>query len=201
MVSCKELGTPENPAVLEDSPANTSKDVINLLCYSSGIVKRSPALQLWSLIPRAVGVSGTRAMVTNTYLVASSLSASGSIEVVPDNECVPTGALIQNRVQFSVEHLFLVSPTHLGRSIHCNKRHGARSVLQRQLHFTLINQNNLNNGRLQSARDAYSYSPKTGTIAHAGPVVGKTSAIDLATTRLPRLRESHYIHPQPTELI
>ena len=81
MVSCKELGTPVNPAVLEDPPTRTNKDVIDLICYPSGIAISSPVVQLWSLIPRtcnsqpsefykiqeiAVGDPGTRTMGTNT---------------------------------------------------------------------------------------------------------------------------------------
>ena len=54
-----------------------------------------------------------------------------SIEVAQDNECVPTGALVQDGVKFGVEHLF-VSLTHPGRSIHCHKRHKAHGVLQPQ---------------------------------------------------------------------
>ena len=81
VVSCKELGTPVNPAVLEDPPTSTNEDVIDLLGYPSGIAIPSSAVQLWSLIPktcnsqssefckiqkeRAVGVPGTRAMGTN----------------------------------------------------------------------------------------------------------------------------------------
>ena len=60
VVSCKELGTPENPAVLEDPPTSTNKDVINLLCYLSGIAIPSLAVQLWSLIPRTC--------ILNTYV-------------------------------------------------------------------------------------------------------------------------------------
>ena len=78
--------------------------------------------------------------------------------------------------------------------------HNSKSwILSLNIHLD-INHNNLNNGRMQSVRDANNYSSKTGTIAHAGLVVGKTSATDLATARPPHL-ESHYIHPQPTELI
>ena len=82
VVSYKELSTLENPAVLEDPPTSINKDMINLLCYLSGIAIPSPAVQLWSLIPRTcnsqssafcriqkeryVGVPGTRAMGTNT---------------------------------------------------------------------------------------------------------------------------------------
>ena len=51
VVSCKELGTPENPAVLEDPPTSTNEDVIDL-SYPFGIAITSPAVQLWSLIPR-----------------------------------------------------------------------------------------------------------------------------------------------------
>ena len=82
VVSCKELGTPVNRAVLEDLPMRTNEDVIKLLSYPSGIAIPSLAVQLWSLIPRTcssqpsqfckiqkerfVDVRGTRAMETNT---------------------------------------------------------------------------------------------------------------------------------------
>ena len=44
VVSCKELGTPENPAVLKDPPTRTIEDVINLLSYSTGIAIPGPAV-------------------------------------------------------------------------------------------------------------------------------------------------------------
>ena len=80
VINYKELGIPENPAVLEDSPS-TNEDAIILLCYPSSIAIPSPEVQFWSLIPktcnsqpsefckiqeRAVGVPGTRAMGINT---------------------------------------------------------------------------------------------------------------------------------------
>ena len=82
VVSCKEIGTPVNPAVLENPPTRTNEDVIKLLSYFYGIAIPRPAVQLWSFIARtcnsqssefckiqkegAVGVPGTRVMGTNT---------------------------------------------------------------------------------------------------------------------------------------
>ena len=94
----------------------------------------------------------------------------------------PARPLVQNRVKSNVEHLLHASPTHLGRKVYCNKRHEAPGVFQPQSHYTFINWNNLNNGRLYSAVDAYSYSLKTNTIVHARPVAGKTSATDLLSS-------------------
>ncbi|KAG0728527.1 hypothetical protein GWK47_003703 [Chionoecetes opilio] len=96
------------------------------------------------------------------------------------------------RVVFGVEHLLLFSFTHLGRSIHCNKRHETQSVFHPHLNYTLINRSNLNNRRLQSAEVAYSYSSDSVTIAHAGPVVGVTPTASLATARPPCLRVPLY---------
>ena len=39
VVSCKELGTPVNPSVLDDATTRTTEDVIDLLSYPSGITK------------------------------------------------------------------------------------------------------------------------------------------------------------------
>ena len=82
VIICKKLSTLENHAVLENPLTSTNDDVMNLLRYPSNIAIPSPAVQLWSLIPRtcnsqrsglckiqkegAVGVPGTRAMGTNT---------------------------------------------------------------------------------------------------------------------------------------
>ena len=82
VVSCKELGTPGNLTILEDLLTSTNEDVIDLLSYPSSIAIPSPAMQLWSLIPRtcnsqpsgfckiqkerADGIPVTRAMGTNT---------------------------------------------------------------------------------------------------------------------------------------
>ena len=76
----KKLGTPENPAVLDDPPTSINEDVIGLLSYPSIIAIL--AVQLWCLIPitcnsqpsefgkiqqvRAVGVPGTRDIETTT---------------------------------------------------------------------------------------------------------------------------------------
>ena len=75
VISCKELSTPKNPAVLKDPPMSIDKDMVNLLRYPSGIAIPNPAVQRWSLIPgthnsqpsrsckiqkeRAVVISGT----------------------------------------------------------------------------------------------------------------------------------------------
>ena len=106
---------------------------------------------------------------------------------------------MQYIIKFGIEHL--VSLTHLSRNVRSNKRYKAQNVPQSELQYMLINWNNLNNGGLQSVRDAYSHSLESGTIAFSGPVVGKTSAADFATVRSPRLTELHYLHPQSTELI
>ena len=45
VISCKDFGTPKNPEVLEDSPTSTSDEEISLLCYFSGIVISSSAVQ------------------------------------------------------------------------------------------------------------------------------------------------------------
>ena len=106
VISQKELGTPKNPAVLEDSPTSTDKDMIDLLRYPSSIAIPSPAVQRWSLIPGtrnsqpsgsckiqkegAVVIPGTRTMGTNTYF-----GANDSIKVAQDNECITTGTLFQ----------------------------------------------------------------------------------------------------------
>ena len=110
--------------------------MVNLLRYPSGIAIASLAVQCWSLKPgtrnsqpsgsfkiqkERVVISGTRTMGTNTYFIASPFSASDSIEIVQDNECITTGAHVQYKVKFGVEHL-LFSFTHLGRSIECNNR-------------------------------------------------------------------------------
>ena len=77
-------------------------------CYSTSINILSPAEQPWSLIPktfwilqnsereRIFGVPGTRTIGTN----------SGNIEVSQDNECIPAGALLQDRAKFGVKHSF-----------------------------------------------------------------------------------------------
>ena len=104
MIGRKELSTPKNPAVLEDPPTSANKKMVNLLRYPSGIAIPSPAEQRLSLIPgtrnsqpfgsckiqkeRAVVISGTRTMGTNTYFIASLFSASDSIKVSQDNECI-----------------------------------------------------------------------------------------------------------------
>ena len=104
----KELAT---PAVLDDPPTSTDKDMVDLLRYPSSIAIPSLAVQRWSLIPgtrnsqpsgsckiqkgRAVVVSGTRTMGTNTYFIASPFSASDSIKVAQDNECITMGTLVQ----------------------------------------------------------------------------------------------------------
>ena len=135
MIGRKELDTPKNPAVLDDPPKSTEKDMVDVLRYPSDIAIPSPAVQRWSLIPgtrnsqpsgfckiqkeRANVISGTRTMVTNTYFIASSFNASDNIKVAQDNECITTGTLVQYRVEFGLELLF--SFTHLGRNIHCNK--------------------------------------------------------------------------------
>ena len=136
VISCKELGTLENPAVLEDPLTSTNEDVINFLCYASSIAIPSSAVQLWSktcnslpsrvckIQERAVGVPGTRAMGSNTSLIASTFSVSDSIEVAHENKCVPAVALIQYRVKFGVEHL--ISPTHFCKSRHYNKKQSPR---------------------------------------------------------------------------
>ena len=76
VVSCKEIGTPVNPAVLQDPPKRINEDVIDLLSQPSDIVILSLAVQLWSLIPRSCNSqpsefckilqTGTKAMGTNT---------------------------------------------------------------------------------------------------------------------------------------
>ena len=65
-----------------------------------------------------------------TYFVARPLSVDDIIKVAQDNECTMTGTSVQYRVEFDVEYLLLFSFIHLGRSIHCNNRHEAYSVLQ-----------------------------------------------------------------------
>ena len=45
VIGCKELGTPKNPAVLEDPPMSTDKDMVNLLRYPCGISIPGPAVQ------------------------------------------------------------------------------------------------------------------------------------------------------------
>ena len=52
VISCKELGTPKNPVVLENPLKRANEDLIDLLSYPSGIFISSPAVQLWSLIPK-----------------------------------------------------------------------------------------------------------------------------------------------------
>ena len=47
VISRKELGTPKNPAVLEDPLTSTDKDMIDLR-YPSGIAIPSPAVQRWT---------------------------------------------------------------------------------------------------------------------------------------------------------
>ena len=102
VISCKELGTLKNPAILEDPPMSTNKDMVDFLCYPSSIVIPSPAVYRWSLIPgtrdsqssgsckiqkeRAVVIPGT--MGANTYLIASPFSACDSIKVAQDNDCI-----------------------------------------------------------------------------------------------------------------
>ena len=46
-------------------------------------------------------------MVTNTYFIASPVSASDSIKVAQDNDWIATGTLVQYRVEFGVEHFLL----------------------------------------------------------------------------------------------
>ena len=93
--------------------------MVNLLCQPSDIVILSLAEQHWSLIPRdynsqpsgyckikkerAVVIPGTRTMGTNTYFIASPFSASDSIKVAQDNECITAGTLVQYRVEFGRE--------------------------------------------------------------------------------------------------
>ena len=203
VISCKELSTPENTAVLEDPPTSTNEDQSPLLlhqhCYtkSSGaaLVSDTKNLQFstfWILqFRRAVGVPGTRVQ----HITHSQLSQCQWQPMIM--------SVSRNRIKFSVEHLFLVTLTHLGRSVHCNKRHEAQGVFQPQSHYMLINWNNLNNRWLQSTRDTYSYSLKIGIIAHISiiSILGKTSATLPPLSKPPCLRKSHYIHPQPTEQI
>ena len=107
VISYKELGILKDPAVLEDPSTSTIKDMVNLLCYPSGIAIQSLALQCWSLLPRTwnfqpsvsckiqkervVVVNGTRAKGANAYLISSCLGANDSIKVVQDNECISMG--------------------------------------------------------------------------------------------------------------
>lgn len=53
MVSTTELGTLVNPAGLEDPPASSNKDVIDLLGHSTHIVIPSSAMRVEALIPVA----------------------------------------------------------------------------------------------------------------------------------------------------
>ena len=53
VISWKALITSVNLTVLEDPPTSTNEDVINLLCYLSGTVIPSAAVQLWFLILRS----------------------------------------------------------------------------------------------------------------------------------------------------
>ena len=140
-------------------------------------------------------------MGTDTYLIASSLRASNSIEVTQDNECVASRTLPSYGVEFGVEYLLLFKFRPLGRSIYCYERYEAQSVLQSHQHYTLINRSNLNDRRLQSTGNAYSYTPEVSTIATAGPVVSITPTTDLSAARPPHLGEPHYIHFQPPEFI
>ena len=107
MIVRKELGIPKSRAVLKDPPTSTDKDMVDLLRYLSGIAIPSPTEQRWSLIPgthnsqpsgscniqneRAVVIPGTRIMGANTYFIASLFSASDSIKVTQDNECIMMG--------------------------------------------------------------------------------------------------------------
>ena len=45
VIGRKELSTPKNPAVLEDPPKSTDKDMVDLLRYPSGIAIPSLAVQ------------------------------------------------------------------------------------------------------------------------------------------------------------
>ena len=44
VISLKELSTSKNPSVLEDPPMSMNKDMVDLLCYPSGIFIPNPAV-------------------------------------------------------------------------------------------------------------------------------------------------------------
>ena len=45
VITRKNQGTPKNSAVLEDPTTSTNKDMVDLICYPSGIAIPSPVVQ------------------------------------------------------------------------------------------------------------------------------------------------------------
>ena len=107
--------------------------------------------------------------------------------------CVP--------VKFSVEHIYLVSPTHHDKSVHCNKRHEAQGVLQPQSHYMLINQGKQSKSFYHTVQDAVgiaqhpSFSPQD--LGMKGVLVGQPSKTMSESQLWPHLQ----LEPRPKPLI
>lgn len=52
VIDCKEFSTPEDSVVVEDLPANTYEDGIDLFCYPSSVAIPISVVELGSLLPR-----------------------------------------------------------------------------------------------------------------------------------------------------
>lgn len=72
----------------------------------------------------------------------------------------------------------------INRSVHNNKRHEAKIMLQSQCHNALINWSNLHYRRLESALDNYGYPLEMVTMAPALPVVGVSTYTDCAACQV-----------------
>ena len=51
VVSIEELSTLLDPTVLDHSPATINEHMVNLLCHTTSVGIRSPAMSLWALKP------------------------------------------------------------------------------------------------------------------------------------------------------
>ena len=96
VIGRKVFGTPKNPAVLDDPPKSTYKNIVDLLRYPSDIAIPSPAVQCSSLIlgTRNSQPSGSCKIQKEAAIVISGIRArplSASIKVPQGNECIETG--------------------------------------------------------------------------------------------------------------